>query len=194
MAEKLKNNQMKERSLGKILLAVLIPFIFLIVLAWTALTLTGVNVSKEIEKAAAHIPGLSMIASIDKTGTAEGESDRMEASLANKEAEINQLKQEVSEKEALMEEKDRQILQLEADLEQTSQPSAENEEQEDAVKDLALSFREMDAEDAAPILQEMKQDQAVLVLKEITSKERGDILGAMESTAAADIAVRLMEE
>ncbi|WP_027954208.1 MotE family protein [Halobacillus kuroshimensis] len=194
MAGKIKNNPTKERSLGKIMLAVFIPFIFLGVLAWVALTLSGMNVSKEVGKAASAIPGLSTFTSSNEAESTGDTSDRLEAALANKEAEINQLKQEASDKESLMEEKDRQILQLQADLEEASQPSVQEEEAEDSVKDLALSFREMDAEDAAPILQEMNQDKAVLVLKEITNKERGTILGAMESAAAAEIAVRLMDE
>ncbi|WP_226578767.1 magnesium transporter MgtE N-terminal domain-containing protein [Halobacillus litoralis] len=192
MAKNIQNKETKGRSFLKVLIAIGVPMIFLLTITFIILTLMGVNVVKETEKIAQKMPVISSILpSEETTASSTEEYDRLQAVIANQEAEIEQLKQEADNKDAKIEEKDQQLMQLEADLKEKNS-SEETTEENETAQVLAASFEEMDAEQAAPILENMTKEQAVLVLNEIASEERGDILGQMEAEAAAEMAGLLL--
>ncbi|MGP4059828.1 MotE family protein [Halobacillus sp. H74] len=192
MAKGVHNDKPKGNKIQKVFFAIVIPFIFLLTLTLIVLTLSGINVFEEAEKYAKKIPGVSEVTSTDEPASDPEEMDRLQAMLANKDAEIEQLQQDADQKQTTIEEMDQQILKLEKELEDRLPEDGEDPNQK--AKDLAASFQEMDPEEAAPIIGSMSQTLAVQVMREVASEERGEILGQMDPEAAAEIASILLEE
>ncbi|RDY72157.1 hypothetical protein DXT76_03430, partial [Halobacillus trueperi] len=82
--------QKNKKSFSKIIAAIFFPLIFLITLLLIVLTLSGVNVFEEAEKYASRIPGLSTPASSEGQNSEASEMDRLQAVIANKEAEMEE--------------------------------------------------------------------------------------------------------
>ncbi|QAS50996.1 MotE family protein [Halobacillus litoralis] len=192
MAKGVHNDKPKGNKIQKVFFAIVIPFIFLLTLTLIVLTLSGINVFEEAEKYAKKIPGVSEVTSTDEPASDPEEMDRLQAMVANKDVEIEQLQQDADQKQATIEEMDQQILKLEKELEDSLPEDGEDPNQK--AKDLAASFQEMDPEEAAPIIGSMSQTLAVQVMREVSSEERGEILGQMDPEAAAEIASILLEE
>ncbi|REJ09513.1 MotE family protein [Halobacillus trueperi] len=184
--------QKNKKSFSKIIAAIFFPLIFLITLSLIVLTLSGVNVFEEAEKYASRIPGLSTPASSEGQNSEASEMDRLQAVIANKEAEMEELQSEADSKQNQINELEQQVVQLRADLEEAKTEDENNENSKAA--EMAQSFQEMDPEEAAPILENMNQNLAVQVLNDVASEERGEILGQMDPEAAANIASMLIEE
>ncbi|SDO84301.1 MotE family protein [Halobacillus sp. SY10] len=184
--------QKNKKSFSKIIAAIFFPLIFLITLLLIVLTLSGVNVFEEAEKYASRIPGLSTPASSEGQNSEASEMDRLQAVIANKEAEMEELQSEADSKQNQINELEQQVVQLRADLEEARSEDGNNENSKAA--EMAQSFQVMDPEEAAPILENMNQNLAVQVLNDVASEERGEILGQMDPEAAANIASMLIEE
>lgn len=192
MAEKLHNKKKTSGAFTKVLLAVVLPLVFLITLAIIVLTLLGINVFEKAEQYARTIPGISQSASSEESNTNQAEQGRMEAVIANKDAEIEEMQMEINQKQSTIDELEQKILQLETDLEDTL--NGEDKDGDEKAMDVAESFQEMDAEEAALIMENMNQSMAVQVLTYVGSKERGEILGQMNPEVAAGIAAVLLEK
>lgn len=184
--------QKNKKSFSKIIAAIFFPLIFLITLLLIVLTLSGVNVFEEAEKYASRISGLSTPASSEGQNSEASEMDRLQAVIANKEAEMEELQSEADSKQNQINELEQQVVQLRADLEEARSEDGNNENSKAA--EMAQSFQVMDPEEAAPILENMNQNLAVQVLNDVASEERGEILGQMDPEAAANIASMLIEE
>ncbi|UOQ93222.1 hypothetical protein MUO14_23045 [Halobacillus shinanisalinarum] len=194
MAKKVNREQEKGSKRQWFFLVIVVPTLFALTLTLVVLTIMGVNVIEKAESYANQIPGLSSLVSTSEEKQSTRQTEQLEATLANHNAEISQLEQEVNDKQGTIEELNQQIEQLEADLdaEVNASPAAEPKEEMSSeinmVKEMAVSFEEMDEEKAAPIIENMNQDLAVQVLIEVASSERGAILGAMTPESAAEIA------
>ncbi|TGB04805.1 MotE family protein [Halobacillus salinus] len=164
---------------------IVIPVVFAITLALAIFTLLGINVFEQAEKYANQVPGLSQMVTTEDEKVIEGQTSELEATIANNNAQIEQLEQEVSGKDATIDDLNLQIEKLEKELESSKEAKEDTSEQ---VSDLATSFQGMDAEQAAPILSNMSEALAIDVLQEISSEERGEILGAMDPEVAASLA------
>ncbi|WJE17469.1 hypothetical protein QRD89_09025 [Halobacillus sp. ACCC02827] len=191
MAEKLPKQQKGGSRFLKIFSAVVFPLLFLVVLTVIVMTLMGYNVFEQVEKYGANIPGIADTTSTDSASSEE--TDKLQAMLANKEAEIQQLKEQASAGDAEKKDMENQIVQLEKELEGTTEEKGQEDVEEDSAKDIAASFQKMDPEEAAPIISTMNQDLAVQVLRLIAVEERGDILGQMDPEIAASYASALID-
>ncbi|MGV2620056.1 UNVERIFIED_CONTAM: hypothetical protein N8J90_02665 [Halobacillus marinus] len=191
MAKKLPKQQTGGSRFLKIFSAVVFPLLFLVVLTVIVMTLMGYNVFEQVEKYGANIPGIADTTSTDSASSEE--TDKLQAMLANKEAEIEQLKEQASAGDAEKKDMENQIVQLEKELEGTTEERGQEDVEEDSAKDIAASFQKMDPEEAAPIISTMNQDLAVQVLRLIAVEERGDILGQMDPEIAASYASALID-
>ncbi|UOR12724.1 MotE family protein [Halobacillus amylolyticus] len=193
MAKKVNREQVKGSKLQWFFLVVVVPALFALTLTLVVLTIMGVNVFDKAEDYANQIPGLSSLVSTSEEKQSTRQTAQLEAVIAEHNTEIDQLQQQVNDKQMTIEELNQQIEQLEADLDAELNVSSEQPEEElssetNMVKEMAVSFEEMDEEEAAPIIENMKRDLAVQVLSEVASSERGAILGAMMPELAAEIA------
>jgi flagellar protein FlbB len=193
MAKSNQTQKNKTNKFPKIFFAIFLPFIFLLTLALIVLTLLGFNVFEEGEKYASKIPGISQVASSDEQESTEDEEARLQAIIANKDAELEDLQGEVDQKQSVISELEQEVIQLETELQDVVDGN-ENESADEKSKELARSFEGMDAEEAASIVENMDQSIAVKIMAHVASEERGEILGKMDPELAADISVLLIEE
>lgn len=193
MAKSTHTQKNKSNKFPKIFFAIFLPFIFLLTLALIVLTLLGFNVFEEVEKYASKIPGISQVTSSDEQESTEDEEARLQAIIANKDAELEDLQGEVDQKQSVISELEQEVIQLETELQDVVDGN-ENESTDEKSKELARSFEGMDAEEAASIVENMEQSIAVQIMAHVASEERGEILGKMDPKLAADISVLLIEE
>ncbi|MCA0969139.1 hypothetical protein LCM20_00885 [Halobacillus litoralis] len=183
-----KSEQAKQEGGSKLqwfIFVIVIPVGFAITLTLIIFTILGINVFEKAEEYANRVPGLSEVVTTEDEQAAADETSQLEATIANNNAQIEQLEQEVESKQSTIDELNMQIESLENEL----VSAQESEEQtSEKVGELATSFQGMDAEEAAPIISNMSEALAVQVLEQISSEERGEILGAMEPETAANLA------
>ncbi|MFD2925525.1 magnesium transporter MgtE N-terminal domain-containing protein [Halobacillus naozhouensis] len=193
MAKKMKHDQEKSGKLQWFFFVIVVPALFALTLTVVVLTIMGTNVFEKAESYANQIPGLSAIVSTSDESQNGRQTHQLEAAIADQNEKIDQLQQQVEDKQLTIDELNQQIEQLETDLEAALATSAEQKTEEppaasNPMKEMAVSFEEMDEEEAAPIIENMDQDLAVQILAEVASSQRGAILGAMTPEAAAEIA------
>lgn len=193
MAKSTQTQKNKSSKFPKIFFAIFIPFIILLTLSLIVLTLLGFNVFEEAEKYASNIPGIAQVTSSDEEEPSNDEKARLQAIIANKDAELEGLRGEVEQKQSTISELEQEVIQLETEL-QDFVDGNENEGLNEKSKELARSFEGMDAEEAASIVENMDQSIAVQIMAHVASEERGEILGQMDPERAAEISVLLIEE
>ncbi|MCA0983327.1 hypothetical protein LCL89_04595 [Halobacillus yeomjeoni] len=193
MAKKDRADQDNGSKLQWFFFVVIIPIVFAITLALIVFTLMGVNVFEQAEKYANKVPGLSQVVNTEAEEEQTREKDRLQAKIANNEAQIEELEGTVASKEAKIDELKQQIVKLEADLRTATEAGEEDKEKDQRVTELAVSFEEMKPEEAATIIESMNQSLAVQVLEKVTSEERGEILGKMNPETAAGIASLILD-
>lgn len=187
MAKDAHEKQEGGKKLQWFFFVIVIPFVFAITLALIIFTLLGFNVFEQAEKYASKLPVVSQVVSNEEENPGEEQVDRtdqLQASLADRSAEIKQLQQEVDNKQTTIAELEEQIKELEVELAANSESG---EAETNKVTELAVSFQEMDPEEAAPIIGNMNETLAVQVLEEVPGEERGEILGQMEPEKAASL-------
>ncbi len=193
MANKMKHDQEKGSKLQWFFFVLVVPALFALTLTVVVLTIMGVNVVEKAESYANQIPGLSTFVSTADESQNTRQTEQFETVIAEHNEKIDQLQQQVEDKQLTIDELHQQIEQLETDLESALAASDEQQTEDssagsDPMKEMAVSFEEMDEEKAAPIIENMDQDLAVQLLAEVASSQRGAILGAMTPEAAAKIA------
>lgn len=105
--------------------------------------------------------------------------------LQDYEYQLNALKSQLEEKQQQLEQREAELEQKEREMEELQQKlSAQFED----VKDIAKVYENMEAEQAASILSEMKDSSLVIrILKNMPAEKSAEILGAMDSKKAADL-------
>lgn len=170
------------------LFAIIIPLIVLITLIIFILSIAGFNVMDWAKDKANDIPVVSSILKEDEEQpAAHGNEKQLQAKITSMDAEIEALNQNVEDKESTIEQLKHDLAKLEnSSAIKESSPDAEEDEPENSpTKTVAGSFKDMDKEQAALIIQGLDKDTAVSILKEVSNKVRGSILEAMEPKAAA---------
>ncbi|WP_163530570.1 MotE family protein [Halobacillus ihumii] len=193
MANKMKHDQEKGSKLQWFFFVLVVPALFALTLTVVVLTIMGVNVVEKAESYANQIPGLSTLVSTSDESQNMRQTEQFETVIAEHNEKIDQLQQQVEDKQLTIDELHQQIEQLETDLESALAASDEQQTEDssagsDPMREMAVSFEEMDEEEAAPIIENMDKELAVQLLAEVASSQRGAILGAMTPEAAAEIA------
>ncbi|GAB3793966.1 MotE family protein [Virgibacillus kimchii] len=193
MAEKMKNRKKKMNPVLWLLFAVIIPAIVVIGILLVILNVAGVNVSGWAKGQAGNIPVLSTLVGGNEESAYDEESGYLEERIAEKDAEIESLNKEIRELETTIERLNQDIVKLENRNEETAVEAIELEEENDTALSISGSFKDMDSEQAALILQNMESDTALYILEAVSNKVRGEILEAMDPETAADLTQLLIE-
>ncbi|RWZ60491.1 hypothetical protein EQV77_04135 [Halobacillus fulvus] len=188
MARHDKTNRSVGSKVQWFFFVIVIPTIFAITLTLVILSAVGINVFEQAEKYAANIPGLSQVVSTEEEDAVADVNGQLQETIDTQNEELEVLRAEADSKQATIEEMEQKILVLEAELES----AVSEEEGPDPMSDLARSFQDMDPEQAAPIVSNMREDLAVQVLEEVPSAERGEILGEMDPEEAANLMTLLI--
>jgi flagellar motility protein MotE (MotC chaperone) len=193
MAKQIKNEQKKMNPLLWFLFAVIIPVMVAISILLIILNVAGVDVSGWTKDKVSSVPVLSSFVSEDEESNVGEDTDQIQARVAEKDEEIEQLNEEIRGLETTIERLNQDIIKLENRNEQNTEQSNENEEENEAVSSISGSFKDMDSEQAALILQNMENETALSILQAVSNKVRGQILEEMDPEIAADLTQLLIE-
>ena len=192
MAKQTKNKNKKMNPFLWFLIAIIIPILFALILAYIIFSMAGVNVSSWVKDKASTIPVVSSMIITDEEKSLEHRNEKLVTALDNKDAEIETLTQEIINLEGTIEKLERDLLKLE----KRNPDSEENEaepENEVTVKQMSGSFKDMDPEQAALIIQRLDKEIAVSILKSMSNKVRGSVLETMDPEQAAELTEQIID-
>lgn len=202
----------KKNPILWVIFAVIIPVTLAIVIITVGLSFAGINVGGWVKDKASNIP---IVSSVIKTDSEK----QLELELTNKNEEIDELYDRIEEYRREIDSMESIIDDLEIDVEKarnsekvdkelSSNDEADDKKRKDAdssksdekeltegaeVKKAAASYRKMDPEKAAPIIEEMKNKDAVAILTALPPEARGNILAEMETKKAATLTKEMMK-
>ncbi|OZU90318.1 hypothetical protein CIL03_04005 [Virgibacillus indicus] len=187
MSKDVKTEMKKMNPILWFLFAIVIPVAVALTLTVIIFAVAGVNVIDWAKEKGNNIPVISSLITTPDENKEEQQKERVQETAENKDAEIEQLQQETNDLQATIETLEQEIEKLEN--RNTSRNEAEGDEAEEPspLKTISDSFKDMDSEQAAGILQNLDNEMAVSILKEVSNKVRGELLGEMEAEKAAEL-------
>ncbi|APC48630.1 hypothetical protein GLV94_09910 [Virgibacillus halodenitrificans] len=190
-----KQNKTDKKKLNPIIwfiFAVIVPLVVIITITVVILSMAGVNVIDWTKDKLAHIPGASTLVSSNEDEKKQVDTDKSQSQVTQREKEIKELNQQVDDLKTINNRLEQKIVKLEKN---TSNPSMEEDSKESTmVETMSQSFKGMDRQQAALILTDLEIDTAVSLLKELSNKVRGEILGEMEPAKAAELTQKLIND
>jgi len=194
--------------------AIVIPLVVAIMITVIVLVIAGVDVAGWAKEKGSNIPLISSLLSDDEKGkgTQPANGLKINDSLKAKDKEISKLKDEISDLEGTVDDLEQQLIKQKnketsdqnaqenvksqtnntggsANAATSSQMTAKN----DPVKKIATSFKKMDAQQAALIVEGLSNNMAVDLMNELSTDARGQILGAMDAKKAAALTERFIK-
>lgn len=195
MAKVKEENKKKTNPILWILFAIVIPLMVVSVIAVFVLSLVGVDVTGWMKEKGSNIPVVSSLVTTDEEKDLQRQLEQANETIENQAEEIEALNQEIEHLEGIIED-------LELDMERIENRNESEESlledsdltDEEEMKRVASSFRKMDPESAAQIIQNLDQTNAIAILSNLSGDVRGDILAEMEPRQAAEIMTAMMNQ
>ncbi|PIH61259.1 MotE family protein [Paenibacillus sp. LK1] len=204
-----KDTDMEKESSGgwEKFLMISIPIVFTVVLLGVLLTLFNVDIRNNLLDVANKIPVVKNWVPDPVLDPEKKKLEKSEQQVESAEATIDKLKAQVSEKEAeLKAAKDATTTEAKKasdlkkkldDAEKAAETAAQNPETESdyqkQIKDLAKMYADMSPSKAAPILQNMTNEEMVLLLSAMQSAARTKVLEKMDPKTAADVTMMMKD-
>ncbi|NAP00680.1 hypothetical protein FRY77_32395 [Halomonas sp. MG34] len=190
METDLKTEKKKMNPFLWFLFAIVIPLLIAVVIAVIAFSMAGVNVMDWVKEKGSNIPVVSSLIESPEGESVEQTPDQTSEQLAAKNEQIEQLNQQVQDMETTIDRLEEEAVILEnrnKQNEATAEVEADSESENSSITTIASSFKDMDSEQAALIMQDLDNQTAVSILEEVSNKVRGAILAEMEPVKAADL-------
>ncbi|MFE6073229.1 MotE family protein [Paenibacillus sp. NPDC057886] len=204
-----KDTDMEKESSGgwEKFLMISIPIVFTVVLLGVLLTLFNVDIRNNLLEVANKIPVVKDWVPDPVLDPEKKKLEKSEQQVESAEATIDKLKAQVSEKETELkaakdatttEAKKASDLQKKLDdAEKAAESAAQNPETESdyqkQIKDLAKMYANMSPSKAAPIMQNMTNEEMVLLLSAMQSAARTKVLEKMDPKTAADVTMMMKD-
>jgi flagellar motility protein MotE (MotC chaperone) len=204
-----KDTDMEKESSGgwEKFLMISIPIVFTVVLLGVLLTLFNVDIRNNLLDVANKIPVVKDLVPDPVLDPEKKKLEKSEQQVESAEATIDKLKAQVSEKETeLKAAKDattteaKKVSDLQKkldDAEKAAETAAQNPETESdyqkQIKGLAKMYADMSPSKAAPILQNMTNEEMVLLLSAMQSAARTKVLEKMDPKTAADVTMMMKD-
>lgn len=185
-----KTEKKKMNPILWFLFAIVIPLLIAIVIAVIGFNMAGINVMNWVKEKGSTIPVVSTLIEAPEEESLKREQEQAAEQLAAKDEEIEQLNQQVNDMETTIDRMEEDAIKLKnrnRQNESTAELESEEETENNTISTIASSFKDMDSEQAALILQDLENETAVSILKEVSNKVRGAILGEMDPAEAADL-------
>ena len=179
-----KENKQPKNKLG-LLFAVLIPLLLAIVAVVVVLFLVD-------DEKLSNIPIISSLVPDEAAKQDQAALDKAKERITDQQDEIEDLNQEIDSLESIIDEQKQDIKKLEKKSEEKNEKTSGDDEEglseeEQEVKQVAGSFRKMDPEKAAGIVNNMDKQMAIDVIEQLSGDVRGGILAEMEAKKAAEL-------
>jgi len=189
-----KNKQEKKKMNPVVwfIFAIFLPLLITSIIVLVTLSFFNVDVLGWAKEKGSNVPVVSNFIKTDEEETLILELEKAEKTIEQQQKEIEELKQEIESLESINARQEQDITKLEKNLEDDGQSEDEKETQEKSVKQTAASFRKMDHEKAADIIQNLERETALDILQQLSNDVRGNILEEMEAKVAAELTEQLM--
>lgn len=191
------NNKREKKKMNPfvwVVFAIILPLFITSVIVLLALSFFNVDVFGWAKEKGSTVPVVSSFIKTDEEEELTKELEQAEKIIENQQEEIEELQQELESLESINSRQEQDIAKLEKSLEEedlSDDPDGESP-REKSVKQTAASFRKMDHEKAADIIQNLEQEAALSILQQLSNDVRGNILEQMESKKAAEFTEQLM--
>lgn len=186
-----KNQANKKRNPFVILIfAVILPVILAGVLAFFVLSFAGFDVSGWMKEKGQNVPVISSMIKTDEEKDIERKLNNALETIDAQKERLEEYEKEIESMEDIIEELELENKKLQNRTKDEDEDGEKAEQTED-VKQAASSFRKMDPEKAAPIVQNMDDAIAVEILASLSGDVRGDILAEMDPKKAAELTTLL---
>jgi len=193
MVKQMKNEKKKMNPFLWFIFAIIIPAAIVISLLLIILNVAGVDVSGWAKDRASSVPVLSSFIPENDELTIEENTEEKQEIIEEKDADIERLQGEIRDLESTIDRLNQDILRLENRNEPTNGQENEEEQASDTISSVSGSFKDMDQEQAALILQNLDEGTAISILNDVSNKVRGEILEAMDPEIAADLTQLLID-
>lgn len=195
MAKVKEEKKKKTNPILWLLFAVIIPLIIISVLAFAILTFVGVDVTGWVKEKGSNVPVVSSFIKTDEEKDLEIQLQQANETIQNQSEKIEELNNEIASLESIIDDLELEIEKLENERESEEALLEESDlSDEDELKRVAASFRKMDPESAAQIIQNLDQSKAIAILSSLSGDARGNILAEMEPAQAAQITSAMMNQ
>ncbi|MCY8032103.1 MotE family protein [Bacillus sonorensis] len=190
----------EEKKAGKFqtfLFLIVIPFIFLIILACVGLWLSGVGV-KDV---ASHIPFVKDFVQDDKQEAAsadktkDGQTEELQKTIKEQKTKIDTLTSDLKtsdEEIKRLNQKVRSFEKLEKDAKKDGKNKASSDtDSDEQVQKVVKIYQSMDSGKAAKILSQLNEKEAVKILNALNKQKISEILAKMSPDKAAGLTEQL---
>ncbi|HLR22200.1 MAG TPA: hypothetical protein VK100_00640 [Pseudogracilibacillus sp.] len=187
-----KENKEQKSKLW-VVLGILIPVIMLAIVVAALIFILDSDKGRE---KLSNVPVISTFISDDANGISKNDhstSDKSGKVIAKQKEEIEELEREIASLEDIVDDQDKEIKKLEKSKEGKAD-NDDDEEEVDEVKQTASSFRKMDPEKAAKIVENLDKSTAIEVLEKLSGDVRGGILAEMDAKKAAELTEGMINE
>ena len=192
----------KEKGSGKcgsILLFIIIPLIFLIIVASIVLWAAGVDVMKPIQETAAKTPVLKELVPETKETKSAAEKQKedrtasLEKTIKEQKSEINILNKDLDTSKSEIDNLNQKIRSLKQEAEQQQKTDETKKAASDSAgKDKMINiYKSMDSGKAASIIVKLKEKEALDLLNGLSKKQLADILTKLTPEQAAKYTEKL---
>lgn len=193
---KVKKEQQKRNPILWFLFAIVIPVLLAFGIAIVILSVAGIDVTGWAKDKGSNIPIISSMVTTKEDKDLKRQLEKANETIAGQKDELDDLNKEIDSLEGLIDDLEMDMKRLEnrnkSEENVTNDDSAQEIDEE--VKKVAASFRKMDKEKAADIIQNLDKNMAVAVLASLSGDVRGGILAEMEPKLAAELMEDMLQK
>lgn len=193
MAKEKAKKDKKMNLFFRLLFAVILPLLVVVMLALFVLSFIGIDVLGWTEEKLTTAPIISSFVKTEDEKALTDKLDKANETIQSQTEQITRLESEIDQFEAQIEQLELDRLRIENERESAANLVDEDLEEDVDIKKLASSFKNMDKEQAAQIVANLNVANAVLLLTNVSSDVRGEILEEMEPNVAANLVEQMME-
>lgn len=200
MTNKKNNKTNRVNPLTWFLIAIVIPVVFAIILAYIIFSMAGVDAAAWVKDKVSTVPVVSSLVTTEEEKNYQEKNEKLQLAIEEKNNEVEQLTADVESLENVIEQLEKEVLKLKKsadvsneDLDSDS-PDGEGNNENDSLKQTSQTFKDMDPKQAAQIIQRLKKESALSVLDNLSNKVRGKIFEEMEPEKAAELTQSLIDE
>lgn len=200
MKNKINNKTNRVNPLTWFLIAIVIPVVFAIILAYIIFSMAGVDAAAWVKDKVSTVPVVSSLVTTEEEKNYQEKNEKLQLAIDEKDNEVEQLTADVESLENVIEQLEKEVLKLKKsadvsneDLDSDS-PDGEGNNENNSLKQTSQTFKDMDPKQAAQIIQRLKKESALSVLDNLSNKVRGKIFEEMEPEKAAELTQSLIDE
>lgn len=187
-----KNQQIEKKPnpISWFFFVFLIPVIVAIIITVVILSIAGIDVGVWVKETGSNIPVVSNFVKDDEKIEIDDIREQHSKVLEEKEHKISELQEIVDEQASTIETLTQEALKLEQNIQSSENLDVGEEidvDRDQTIKEMASSYRKMNAKQAAKIIEKMDRNIALDLLHELSNDVRGKIIEEMSEEKAIEI-------